>query len=168
MRYAVITKNNFVKPNFLHVLLIIIYTGKKLLSGPSLFLIVHGQVSSYLADLCILFSKIHTIAPYHLGNITDKMQVKESKWLIKCFLNYLRHDRTECNLLFDMLSIFLFPTSINFGFLKDFYIVEVCAQFIYNIYFVFLSFPFPTICSPIFTGDCRYVACRLPRAIYHI
>lgn len=66
-------------------------------------------------------------APYHLGNIIDKMQAKESKWLVKCFLNYLRHYRTECNVLFDMLSIFLFRTSFDFTFLKDFYIVEVCS-----------------------------------------
>lgn len=52
-------------------------------------------------------------------------QVKESKWLVKCFLNYLRHDKTEVNVLFDILSIFLYHTRIDYTFLKEFYIVEV-------------------------------------------
>jgi len=53
------------------------------------------------------------------------MQVKENKWLVKCFLNYLRHDKTEVNVLFDILSIFLFHTRIDYTFLKEFYIIEV-------------------------------------------
>lgn len=53
------------------------------------------------------------------------MQVKESKWLVKCFLNYLRHDKTEVNVLFDILSIFLFHSRIDYTFLKEFYIIEV-------------------------------------------
>ena len=53
------------------------------------------------------------------------MQVKESKWLVKCFLNYLRHDKTEVNVLFEILSIFLFHTRIDYTFLKEFYIIEV-------------------------------------------
>ncbi|KAK3007679.1 hypothetical protein RJ639_014816 [Escallonia herrerae] len=57
------------------------------------------------------------------------MQVKESKWLVKCFLNYLRHDKTEVNVLFDILSIFLFLTRIDFTFLKEFYIIEVAEGY---------------------------------------
>lgn len=57
------------------------------------------------------------------------MQVKESKWLVKCFLNYLRHDKSEVNVLFDILSIFLRHTRIDFTFLKEFYIIEVCKWF---------------------------------------
>lgn len=53
------------------------------------------------------------------------MQVKESKWLVKCFLNYIRHDKSEVGALFDMLSIFLFRTRIDYTFLKEFYIIEV-------------------------------------------
>jgi transformation/transcription domain-associated protein len=53
------------------------------------------------------------------------MQVKESKWLVKCFLNYLRHDKKEVNVLFDILSIFLFHSRIDYTFLKEFYIIEV-------------------------------------------
>lgn len=61
------------------------------------------------------------------AKLRDKyLQVKESKWLVKCFLNYLRHDKTEINVLFDILSIFLFRTRIDFTFLKEFYIIEVC------------------------------------------
>lgn len=57
------------------------------------------------------------------------VQVKESKWLIKCFLNYLRHDKTEVNVLFDILSIFLFHTRIDYTFLKEFYIIEVAEGY---------------------------------------
>ncbi|KAF8410450.1 hypothetical protein HHK36_002979 [Tetracentron sinense] len=59
----------------------------------------------------------------------SKMQVKESKWLVKCFLNYLRHDKTEVNVLFDMVSIFLFHTCIDYTFLKEFYIIEVAEGY---------------------------------------
>lgn len=54
-----------------------------------------------------------------------QMQVKESKWLIKCFLNYLRLDQSELNVLFDILSIFLSHSRIDYTFLKEFYIIEV-------------------------------------------
>ncbi|XP_031107078.1 transformation/transcription domain-associated protein-like [Ipomoea triloba] len=57
------------------------------------------------------------------------VQVKESKWLVKCFLNYLRHDKAEMNVLFDILSIFLFRTRIDFTFLKEFYIIEVAESY---------------------------------------
>ena len=57
--------------------------------------------------------------------VITEVQVKESKWLVKCFLNYLRHDKTEVNVLFDILSIFLFHTRIDYTFLKEFYIIEV-------------------------------------------
>ncbi|EPS71616.1 hypothetical protein M569_03143, partial [Genlisea aurea] len=57
------------------------------------------------------------------------MQVKESKWLVKCFLNYLRHDKTEVNILFDILSIFLYQTRIDFTFLKEFYTIEVAEGY---------------------------------------
>lgn len=61
------------------------------------------------------------------------VQVKESKWLVKCFLNYLRHDKTEVNVLFDILSIFLFHTRIDFTFLKEFYIIEVAEDYEPNL-----------------------------------
>lgn len=57
------------------------------------------------------------------------VQVKESKWLVKCFLNYLRHDKSEVNVLFDILSIFLFHSRIDYTFLKEFYIIEVAEGY---------------------------------------
>ncbi|GLJ07095.1 hypothetical protein SUGI_0058030 [Cryptomeria japonica] len=56
-------------------------------------------------------------------------QVKESKRLVKCFLNYLRHDKTEVGVLFDMLSIFLVRTRIDYTFLKEFYMIEVAEGY---------------------------------------
>ncbi|KAL8472429.1 hypothetical protein ACS0TY_029584 [Phlomoides rotata] len=61
------------------------------------------------------------------------MQVKESKWLVKCFLNYLRHDKMEVNVLFDILAIFLHRTRIDFTFLKEFYIIEVAEGYPPNL-----------------------------------
>lgn len=52
-------------------------------------------------------------------------QVKETKRLVKCFLNYLRHDNDEVGVLFDLLSVFLVRTRIDYTFLKEFYIIEV-------------------------------------------
>ncbi|VFQ99863.1 unnamed protein product [Cuscuta campestris] len=57
------------------------------------------------------------------------VQVKESKWLVKCFLNYLQHEKAEMNVLFDILSVFLFRTRIDFTFLKEFYIIEVAESY---------------------------------------
>ncbi|XP_022741614.1 transformation/transcription domain-associated protein-like isoform X2 [Durio zibethinus] len=57
------------------------------------------------------------------------VQVKESKWLVKCFLNYLRHDKNEVNVLFDILSIFLFHSRIDYTFLKEFHIIEVAEGY---------------------------------------
>ncbi|CAL9045632.1 unnamed protein product [Musa banksii] len=61
------------------------------------------------------------------------LQVKESKRLVKCFLSYLRHDKSEVGALFDMLSIFLFQTRIDYTFLKEFYIVEVAEGYTPNL-----------------------------------
>ncbi|PKA60897.1 Serine/threonine-protein kinase ATR [Apostasia shenzhenica] len=57
------------------------------------------------------------------------LQVKESKWLVKCFLNYLRHDKSEVGALFDMLSIFLLRSRIDYTFLKEFYVIEVAEGY---------------------------------------
>lgn len=59
----------------------------------------------------------------------DLLQVKETKWLVKCFINYIRHDKSEVAALFDMLSIFLFRTRIDFTFLKEFYVIEVAEGY---------------------------------------
>ncbi|KAG1327763.1 Phosphatidylinositol 3-and 4-kinase family protein with FAT domain [Cocos nucifera] len=61
------------------------------------------------------------------------LQVKESKQLVKCFLNYLRHDRSEVGALFDMLSIFLFHSRIDYTFLKEFYVIEVAEGYASNL-----------------------------------
>nr|XP_019701767.1 transformation/transcription domain-associated protein isoform X2 [Elaeis guineensis] len=61
------------------------------------------------------------------------LQVKESKQLVKCFLNYLRHDRSEVGALFDMLSIFLFHSRIDYTFLKEFYVIEVAEGYAPNL-----------------------------------
>ncbi|CAH8274165.1 unnamed protein product [Arabidopsis lyrata] len=57
------------------------------------------------------------------------VQVKESKWLVKCFLNYLRHEKSEMNVLFDVLLIFLFHSRIDYTFLREFYIIEVAEEY---------------------------------------
>lgn len=59
----------------------------------------------------------------------DLVQVKESKWLVKCFLNYLRHGKPELTVLFDILTIFLYHSRIDYTFLKEFYIIEVAEGY---------------------------------------
>ncbi|KAK9678784.1 hypothetical protein RND81_11G233100 [Saponaria officinalis] len=73
------------------------------------------------------------IARLHKEQELNLVQVKESKWLVKCFLNYLRHDKNEVNVLFDILSIFLYHTRIDFTFLKEFYIIEVAEGYPPNL-----------------------------------
>ncbi|XP_076887806.1 uncharacterized protein LOC143538050 [Bidens hawaiensis] len=73
-------------------------------------------------------------SPARISRLQNKqeqslVQVKESKWLVKCFLNYLRHDKTEVSVLFEILSIFLYHTRIDFTFLKEFYIIEVAEGY---------------------------------------
>ncbi|KAG8079526.1 hypothetical protein GUJ93_ZPchr0007g3092 [Zizania palustris] len=66
-------------------------------------------------------------------------QVMESKRLVKCFLNYLRHDRTEVGALFDMLSIFLYRSRIDYSFLKEFYVIEVAEGYAPNLKKIILN-----------------------------
>lgn len=70
----------------------------------------------------------------------------ESKRLIKCFLNYLRHDRTEVGALFDMLSIFLYRNHIDYSFLKEFYVIEaipfLVSDYVFIDYFTYHLYMF--------------------------
>ncbi|XP_048601036.1 transformation/transcription domain-associated protein [Brassica napus] len=61
------------------------------------------------------------------------VQVKESKWLVKCFLNYLRYEKSEMKILFDVLSIFLLRSRIDYDFLREFYIIEVAEEYPSNL-----------------------------------
>ncbi|XP_044463478.1 transformation/transcription domain-associated protein-like isoform X2 [Mangifera indica] len=83
--------------------------------------------------LVLLWKSPARISRLHNEQELNLVQVKESKWLVKCFLNYLRHDRTEVNVLFDILSIFLFHTRIDYTFLKEFYIIKVAEGYSPNM-----------------------------------
>ncbi|KAJ6378431.1 hypothetical protein OIU78_028637 [Salix suchowensis] len=69
------------------------------------------------------------ISRLHNEQELNLVQVKESKWIVKCFLNYLRHDKTEVDVLFDIISIFLFHSRVDYTFLKEFYIIEVAEGY---------------------------------------
>lgn len=79
--------------------------------------------------LVLVWKSPARITRLHNEQELNLVQVKESKWLVKCFLNYLRHDKNEVNVLFDILSIFLFHTRIDYTFLKEFYIIEVAEGY---------------------------------------
>ncbi|XP_043711461.1 transformation/transcription domain-associated protein-like [Telopea speciosissima] len=79
--------------------------------------------------LVLVWKSPARIARLHNEQELSLVQVKESKWIVKCFLNYLRHEKTEVNVLFDMLSIFLVHTRIDYTFLKEFYIIEVAEGY---------------------------------------
>ncbi|XP_074308594.1 transcription-associated protein 1-like isoform X2 [Silene latifolia] len=83
--------------------------------------------------LLLVWKSPARIARLHNEQELNLVQVKESKWLVKCFLNYLRHDKNEVNVLFDILSIFLCHTRIDFTFLKEFYIIEVAEGYPPNL-----------------------------------
>ncbi|XP_050292389.1 uncharacterized protein LOC126733218 isoform X1 [Quercus robur] len=88
------------------------------------------QTNRLVFDTLVLVWKSPArISRLHKEQELNLVQVKESKWLVKCFLNYLRHDKTEVNVLFDILSIFLFHTRIDYTFLKEFYIIEVAEGY---------------------------------------
>jgi hypothetical protein len=75
--------------------------------------------------------------------ISLSKQVMESKRLIKCFLNYLRHDHTEVGALFDVLSIFLYRNHIDYSFLKEFYVIEAMPFLVSNLwesFYVFIDY----------------------------
>ncbi|KAG6485829.1 hypothetical protein ZIOFF_054394 [Zingiber officinale] len=83
--------------------------------------------------LLLVWKSPARIARLQNEQVLSLLQVKESKQLVKCFLNYLRHDKSEVGVLFDMLSIFLFRTRIDFTFLKEFYIIEVAEGYAPNL-----------------------------------
>ncbi|KAH9611581.1 hypothetical protein KSS87_004438 [Heliosperma pusillum] len=83
--------------------------------------------------LVVVWKSPARISRLHKEQELNLVQVKESKWLVKCFLNYLRHDKNEVNVLFDILSIFLYHTRIDFTFLKEFYIIEVAEGYPPNL-----------------------------------
>ncbi|CAN0918697.1 Transcription-associated protein 1 [Linum grandiflorum] len=79
--------------------------------------------------LVLVWKSQARISRLHNEQELNLVQVKESKWLIKCFLNYLRIDKSELNVLFDVLSIFLSHSRIDYTFLKEFYIIEVAEGY---------------------------------------
>ncbi|XP_074572437.1 uncharacterized protein LOC141828947 isoform X1 [Curcuma longa] len=83
--------------------------------------------------LLLVWKSPARIARLQNEQVLSLLQVKESKQLVKCFLNYLRHDKSEVGVLFDMLSIFLFRTRIDYTFLKEFYIIEVAEGYAPNL-----------------------------------
>ncbi|KAK9039755.1 hypothetical protein V6N11_014947 [Hibiscus sabdariffa] len=84
---------------------------------------------SVFDTLVLLWKSPERISRLQNEQELNLVQVKESKWLVKCFLNYLRHDKNEINVLFDILSIFLFHSRIDYTFLKEFYIIEVAEGY---------------------------------------
>jgi transformation/transcription domain-associated protein len=60
------------------------------------------------------------------------MQLRESKLLVKCFITRIKgkpEDNSCIKLMFDMLSILIFPTTMDFTFLRDFYKGYIPATF---------------------------------------
>ncbi|CAL0331914.1 unnamed protein product [Lupinus luteus] len=93
-------------------------------------------IPGWLQSNCIVFDTLVLVwkSPARISRLQNEqelnlVQVKESKWLVKCFLNYLRHDQNEVNVLFDILTIFLFHSRIDYTFLKEFYIIEVAEGY---------------------------------------
>ncbi|KAM0940239.1 putative non-specific serine/threonine protein kinase [Dioscorea sansibarensis] len=99
---------------------------------------LHGN-HTVLATLLLVWKSPARIARLQNEQELSLLQVKESKWLVKCFLNYLRHDKSEVGALFDMLSIFLFQSRIDYTFLREFYVIEVAEGYTPNLKKTILS-----------------------------
>ncbi|KAI5425453.1 hypothetical protein KIW84_031308 [Lathyrus oleraceus] len=92
-----------------------------LATGP--FIVAAGGISNIFLHRPARISRLENEQELNL------VQIKESKWLVKCLLNYLRHDKNEVNVLFDILTIFLFHSRIDYTFLKEFYIIEIAEGY---------------------------------------
>ena len=57
------------------------------------------------------------------------LEVRESKWLLKCILNYISQDRREINLLFEVVTILTFKCKTYFGFVKKYFLEDVAKKF---------------------------------------
>jgi transformation/transcription domain-associated protein len=55
-------------------------------------------------------------------------QLRQSKYLIECFLNFCEHSE-EVNLLYDITSIFTVKTIIDYSFLRDYYLQHIPEKF---------------------------------------
>lgn len=79
--------------------------------------------------------------------------VHEPKLILECFLNYFNCNREEIDLLFYMPSIFAIKTTVDYNFLKDFYLNEISEKSSplekKNIFIKFLQF----FKDPTFTND---------------
>ncbi|KAJ7953120.1 Transformation/transcription domain-associated protein [Quillaja saponaria] len=108
--------------------------------GLSLIKTLVKLIPGWLLNNRIVFDTLVLVwkSPARLSRLQNEqelnlVQVKESKWLVKCFLNYLRHDKNEVHVLFDILNIFLFHSRIDYTFLKEFYIIEVAEGYPANM-----------------------------------
>ena len=58
------------------------------------------------------------------------MQVKESKWLAKCFISYIRVKKLEnTELIFSLLTALTTKTRVDFTFLRSFFATEIVETF---------------------------------------
>jgi hypothetical protein len=58
-----------------------------------------------------------------------RLELLESKRLVKCFLLLLREDHSLLEVLFELLCVFTTPTCVDFTFLKDFLTEEVAKRY---------------------------------------
>ncbi|KAL6045043.1 putative transformation/transcription domain-associated protein [Balamuthia mandrillaris] len=73
-------------------------------------------------------------SPAHMARLKSEetlhlQHLRESKLLIKCFLNYCKQHTDEVDTLFHMLSIFTIRTTMDYSFLHDFYMHDVAEGF---------------------------------------
>eukprot|EP01117_Protostelium_nocturnum_P005733 TRINITY_DN206_c0_g1_i10.p1 TRINITY_DN206_c0_g1~~TRINITY_DN206_c0_g1_i10.p1 ORF type:complete len:889 (+),score=318.38 TRINITY_DN206_c0_g1_i10:1235-3901(+) len=56
-------------------------------------------------------------------------QLRESKLIAKCLLNYCSNNHSEVNILFSLLSVFTVRTTMDYSFLVDFYQITVVETY---------------------------------------
>eukprot|EP00026_Physarum_polycephalum_P000015 Phypoly_transcript_00015.p1 GENE.Phypoly_transcript_00015~~Phypoly_transcript_00015.p1 ORF type:complete len:3639 (+),score=586.09 Phypoly_transcript_00015:159-11075(+) len=88
-----------------------------------------GQNPTVLEYLMEIWKSPARVQRLQTDQVLPQHYLRESKIIIKCFLNYCRAHKDEIDVLFQMLSIFIVRTTMDFSFLRDFYTQEIAEGY---------------------------------------
>lgn len=80
-------------------------------------------------ELLKLWGSTQRMSRLSSGEEIPHLEVRETKWLLKCILNYILHDRRELNLIFEIATVLTYKCKMYFGFVKKFFLEEVARKF---------------------------------------
>lgn len=88
-----------------------------------------GMITSDIYFIATNIILLQRMTRLQSDQVLPQHYLRESKIIIKCFLNYCRAHKEEIDVLFQMLSIFTVRTTVDFSFLRDFYTHEVAEGY---------------------------------------